>query len=361
MAKQGRTISELAAELERQVAAKKDYLAPADALTVRPNDTNEDVVIDGLNGASYPITAYAHGQVAEYVGIPKAYYDRTRAEHPMLLAENVNTWLRDKSGDKRLVRTLDGNVRAFLSDRYRPLENADLAQAVLPKLVENSVQIISAEITETRLYIKGILPSLSESFDERLENGGRREAVLISAITISNSEVGAGALRIEPSVFTTYCRNLAVVAAAAMKKYHVGRGLEVMEDFSIFTDATRKQDDLAFWMKVQDTVGVAFNADAFHRAIESIRGAHENRIESDNLAKVVEVATKRFALPDGLRNNVLTALAAGNDLSQWGLSQAFTNVANNVRDYELATELEHVGGKVIALPATDWKAIATAA
>jgi len=373
VAKQGKSITELAAELERQRDSKKDYLAPVAALTLQA--FVRAVEVRGLNGSSYPLTPYAHGQVAEYVGIPKAYYDRTLAAHPALLADSVNTWLGDKADDKRLVRTLDGNVRAWLSNRYRPLDNADLAEAILPTLVERKVEIISSEITETRFYIKGILPDLSDTIADGLQWGSghtavapqfrsvdqRRESKIVAAITITNSEVGAGSLKVEPSVFTTWCTNLAVIAQAAMRKYHVGRGFDLAEDFSIFTDKTRQADDLAFWLKVKDTVGAAFAEDQFRAAIASIRQAAETRIESDDLPKVVEVATTRLALPEGLRSPILTALAQGGDFSKWGLAQAVTNVANRVADYDLATDLEHVGGKIIDLGDKDWKVISQAA
>ena len=51
------------------------------------------------------------------------------ADAPMLLADNANRWLKDKGEDRRLIRTLDGKARALLSDKYRPLENEDLAEA----------------------------------------------------------------------------------------------------------------------------------------------------------------------------------------------------------------------------------------
>ena len=370
MAKQGKSIAELAQELERQANSKHDYVAPVERLTFSEGTVgggsipeSRSLVVSGLNGNTLALNNTAHGQLAEYAGIPKAYYDRTLREHPNLLAANVNTWVGDKKGDKRLVRTLDGNVRAWLSDRYRPLDNFDLAQAVLPKLIEHEVQVISSEVTENRLYIKGILPALSDSFDAGLGQGhsALRKTVVVSAITISNSEVGLGALKVEPSVFTTWCTNLAVIAAAAMRKYHVGRGLEIDEDFSIFTDKTRQLDDAAFWAKVVDTVGAAFNEETFRKAVESLRGAAETPIVSQDIVKVVEVTTKRFTLPESLRSPIVTALAQGGDFSKWGLAQAVTNVANNAPDYELATELEHVGGKIIDLGPADWKVIAEAA
>jgi hypothetical protein len=60
----------------------------------------------------------------------------------------------------------------------------------------------------------------------------------VAAIVISNSEIGNGTLRVEPSVFTTWCTNLAVMAQAAMKKYHVGRAFEADTNLEIFRDET---------------------------------------------------------------------------------------------------------------------------
>ena len=56
-----------------------------------------------------------------------------RTEQPQLLDRNVNTWLQS-DGDRRMIRTLDGQVRAVLSDRISWLDNFDLAENVLPIL-----------------------------------------------------------------------------------------------------------------------------------------------------------------------------------------------------------------------------------
>ena len=46
------------------------------------------------------------------------------------------------------------------------------------------------------------------------------------------------------------------------------------------------------------------------------------------------------------------------DLSVWGLANAVTRTAEDVADYDRATELEATGGRVIELPRADWRAIA---
>jgi len=290
---------------------------------------------------------------------------------PQLLASNINTWLRADPENKRMIRTLDGQVRAVLTPKFRPLDNFELAQAVLPKLMGMGVQVMSAELTETRMYIKGILPSLSDELPAGATWGTGHTAVaeyrgntpgkVVAAIVVSNSEVGAGTLRVEPSVFTTWCTNLAIIKAAAMKKYHVGRSFEADANWEVFRDATREADDRAFFLKVADVTEAAFNLDVFRAAVAQIRDAAAQPIVSKELPKVVEVAVKRLALPVSTQGSILTHLARGGDLSKWGLSSAITATANDYDDYEGATDLERAGGEVLAMARRDWDAIATAA
>jgi hypothetical protein len=79
---------------------------------------------------------------------------------------------------------------------------------------------------------------------------------------------------------------------------------------------------------------------------------------------VEEVITKveeMYALPQALHGGILNELVKAGDLSQWGLSNALTALANSTADYEEATTLEEVGGDILALPPHDWNKIAVAA
>lgn len=377
MANPGMGLAKLSDELTRQRTSRHDYLAKTEVLSIVPGNglraptpPDERVAMQITNGKRerFGITALGHDQLGQYVGIPAAYYDRMLAERPDLLADNVNGWLSEKK-EKRLIRTLDGRVRAVLSDRYRALDNFDLMKAVLPVLDKRKVQVISASVTETRLYVKAILPDLSEPLpagrfwlDGHSSIGtDKRESRIVAAITISNSEVGAGALAVVPSVFETWCTNLATMREAAMRKYHVGRALDNGDgDTSdIYKDDTRKADDRALWLKVRDVTEAAFAKDQFALAIGRIKGAVEEPIESDDLPAVIEVLGKEFDLPEALDKVLLKNLIQRADTSRWGLVSAVTMSANKQTDYELATDLEEIGGTILNDDRV-WKTIATA-
>lgn len=133
--KSGLTIVEMAQQIERQSKLKQDYLLDTRRLQVEPFgsqlylhtfDDHDDPLVEPLE-----INQIAHRQIGTHLKIPAAYYDRMLSDYPELLAENVNSWFQ-REPTQRMVRTLDGTVRAFLSNRYRRIDNLDIAEIVLP-------------------------------------------------------------------------------------------------------------------------------------------------------------------------------------------------------------------------------------
>lgn len=354
----GINLVDLAKELERQIETRKDYVSKTSAITmVAGAFTTEPRLTVGTEQAM-EITSLAHDQLAQYVGIPRPYYDRMQAERADLLATNVNTWLRAKGADdKRLVRTLEKRVRALLSDSYRPLDNYDLASAVVPIFKDRGVKVISNGLTETRMYIKGILPDLSIGLD-KLGLGEASEAY-VAAVTIGNSELGAGSLTVEAGFYVTKCRNLAVFKGSGMRKHHVGRAFGDLDgDFTeFFKDDTRAQDDKALWLKVRDVVAAALSEDVFKQRAQMVAASHDDKIASPDLPAVVEVTLKRYGLPEALSARVQSTIEDKYDLTRYGLSAALTEVSGRLKDYALSTQLESVGGEIITLDPSQWKVI----
>jgi hypothetical protein len=348
--KTGLSLSELASEIERQANTKRDFIAPARELAMEAEPTGLAVRVNGHG--SFGVNETAHAQFAERLSIPKTYYDRMLTQAPELLTSNVNHWLQAQP-DRKMVRTLDGNIRAFLSDRYRPLDNFDLAECVLPAILQNNCRVESSALTERRLYIKAVT--------ERLQADIKVGDTVQAGIVISNSEIGLGSIKVEPMIYRLVCSNGMISADHSMRKYHVGRNAgegSLAEEF--FKDATRRADDKAFWMKVRDVVEGSFREDVFNRLVDGMRDATQKQITGDPV-KVVEVAQKHFGFTDSERGGILTHLIKGGDLSQYGLLNAVTRASQDVPDYDRATELERAGGQVIELSSKDWKAIAEAA
>jgi hypothetical protein len=344
--KNGKNLSELATELERQAASKKDYLADTRRLHLEVRD--DSLVLEGVNGGMQ-LRDSAHQQLSATLAIPKPYYDRLLKNAPDLLVRNVNHWF-EREPSNRLVRTMDGKVRAVLSSSYRPLDNIDLATAVLPKLGQLEAQVLSSEITESRFYLKAVT--------QRIQGQVKVGDVIQAGVAISNSEIGQGSLRVEALDYRLACLNGAI-RESAIRKAHLGRGhQDAIEDArEYFRDATREADDKAFFLKVQDATAAMFDPSRFMLRIEQYKEASERKIEADPV-KVVEVTAKRFGLNETEKSGVLQHLIRGGDLSAWGVMNAITRQAQDVDSYDRSTELEAVGPKVIELSPSEWKTLA---
>ena len=368
MAHAGQGLQSLAAELQAQVDAREDYLAPQGKLVAVVSDEGEvRLRIDGAKskfGDDFGIKPHAHGQLAAELEIPKRYYDLMLAKRPELLTENLNGWFQHDPSNARKLRTLSGDLRGVLSPKHRSLDNVEFASHILPRLHELEADIISAQLTETRLYIKAVLPKLSDEIPRGLTLGQGRNALdrgtIIAAVTASNSDVGAGSLRFDRGAFTTFCTNLATILSK-MRKTHVGRTIESDDTWAILSNEARAADDHAFWLRLRDVAADAFDIESFRKAVAQLRVAADNVIEGE-LVAVVDKAVEQLALPPATSTGILDFLTKGGDLTQWGLSSAITRVAaqDTSLDYDTVTQLERAGGTVALMARSEFKAIGTA-
>ncbi len=341
--KSNMTLNELAAEITRQAEQRKDYIAPTDKL--RPVVVAEqDVYLGGMNGQALPLTDHAHGQMATRLGIPMRYYRRMQAEEPTLLAHNIDTWLR-KQGDRVMVRTLDGQVRAIMSDKYQPFDHNLMLNAALPALHEagRNMEITSLVLTDRRMYLQVV--------DHRREGEVKPGDVVRAGFVLSNSEIGEGAFSMEDMVWRLVCSN-GLVQGKALNRYHVGRRAETGEDGVAYAADTQRADAQALLLKLRDTLQHVLSPEAFERRLLTLREAAGMQITRP-LTEVVEVTAKQLTLNESEANNVLQFLARGGDFSKWGLVNAITRTAQEV-DGDRAYELERAAGGVIEMSQGDW-------
>lgn len=356
--KNGLSLVQLAETVTAQQERKKDYVA-----STRHMNMNAEGKLRIGDDIEVQVNRHAHTQIAQHLGIPQKYYDLMKSEAPDLLATNVNTWFA-KNDATRMVRTLDGNCRAVLSNGYRAMENFDLCEAAIPVLHDAGVAIMSCSITETRLYIKAVDKSVCEKLPAGAKFGDGSHHIiraLSPAITISNSEVGCGALSVLTGVYDGFCTNLATFGERSLRKYHVGSKHEIGDDtYQLLSDKTKRLTDAALWSQVRDVVKAAFDRAKFDAIVHELKAAQADEITGD-VAKVVEITAKNYHMTEDERGSVLRHLIKGGDLSRFGLHNAITRTAEDLGDYDRASEFERTGGKIIELPRSEWSAILKAA
>ena len=334
----------------------KDFLVSTSKLAM--DDAGQ---LGFANGTShkFALNNWSSGQLASYTDIPKGYFDRIKAEDPKLFAKNVNHGLQRKPvSEQRMVRTLDGNVRAFVSNKFRRgLGNFELLEANLPILLENGFEVKSSELTEKRLYVKAVTPKVKAEI--------KVGDVVNFGIVLSNSDVGAGEFKLETFIYRLSCLN-GMVGQKLSSARHITRAISGGEEASeLFSDKTLNLSDAAFFSGMRDLFLNAIDPKNFDLAVNSIREAADRKIKNTDLEQVVELAMANTKVQgEHIKHGILAALMTGNEgagLTQWGLANSFTRAAQDTGiTYDAATELERAGGQIIELGASQWKNIAEA-
>ena len=351
--KQGRALPEVLTELQRQNTAKQDFIGPAQAFHLEPDGRTFSISHTASGQQEvFGTTDLFHRQVGSALGIPAKYYDMMKKQKPELLAENVNTWFGDRD-QSYMIRSMDyGNgrvARALLSDRYRRIDNLEIASAVLPLFAgQEGMEVISCEVTENRLYLKIV--------NHRLEMacvGDRVQA----GVLISNSEVGLGAVSVQPLVYTLACTNGMVVSSLGERKTHVGRAAKAMEDsFFLYSDETKEAEDKAFMLKLRDTTLAAIEEARFAQIVGKLEESNNARI-TGRVQDVIELTGKAFDLNQPEQDSILNYLIQGGNLSLYGLSNAITRASQDVESYDRATALEGIGWQVATMEPAQWREI----
>jgi Domain of unknown function (DUF932) len=344
----GIDIEDLARKIKANQAQKFDLIADTAKLTVQAQ-ADKVLVMEVPDHGTFPIQPIAHSQIGARTQIPAKYYDRMRIEAPDLLATNVNAWFRINP-EKRMLRMLGGDNRAFLSNRYQRIENDEIAEVALPILFDlPGVEIPSCEVTDSRLYIHFTVPTIRGEV--------RKGDVVQAGGIISNSEVGLGSVSVAEMIWRLVCLN-GMKTGETFRRYHVGRQVDSSE--ALWAEDTQKADDRAVLLKVRDMVRAVVDETRFRSTLDRLRGLNEGKVTGDP-AKAIEVLAQKIGATEGERGGILTALIEGGDLSRWGLLNAVTAQAHRAKDYDRAVEFEAMGGALIDLPKADWKEILEAA
>ena len=346
--KTGLSLVDLARKIEANSQLKRDFIVDTARSTVQ---VQQDGVIamelpDGHG--SFPLLPLPHRQIAAHTNIPAKYYDRMREDASDLLATNVNAWFRINP-TKRMFRTLGGDGRALLSNRYQRIENEKIAEVALPVLADfPEVKIVSAEVTDARLYIQAVVPTIQGEVRARKVGD-----VVQAGVVISNSEVGLGRVDVSELDYRLWCLNGAV-GESLFKRTHVGRQIDDNE--ALWADDTRKADDDVLVLKIRDMVKAALDEARFRARLDRMNGLAQVQITGD-VTQAVEVMSQIVSVNEAEKGSILKSLINGGDLSAWGLLNAVTHQAHTAPDYDRCVELEAMGGKLLNLASTEWKRV----
>jgi len=322
-------LQSLIEELERQKPLKQDE--PVNSSQIRMVLVENQPRFQIKENDSFSITEPCHSQIAEKLEIPLKYYHRMDWETPELLAENVNTWLK-RSEKEFFIRRLGDSVRAFLSDRYRVIDHLDVLYCALNELQSHEAEIEGCFLSETEMNIKVKSQKLRDFVRHK-------DDLIMGGIFLTNSETGHKALRVEPRLFRVRCSNGMIVEEMVTREIHIGNGDEIYDE--------------VIYLSIRRSIRELFGR--FGEIVLLLKESTEVKIKSPQ--KVIQNVVEQYKLSESQKANILMAFGAEPEYDQYGIANAVTLAAQKEESWEKSVELEKLGGKLVALPMEEFKAL----
>jgi hypothetical protein len=389
-AKSPEAIGKVIQRLDAIKASKKDYLAPAKALRfIGSKDDGIHAELDPsgtvgfLPPLQFGIRKRAHIQLAAKLGIHGHYARRMREEAPDLLATNLNYWA-EQDNRQVLVRTLDGDIRALLSDRYRMLDSASLFYHGYEAVKEVGGTVVQVDLTDDSFYLRALVPdweerierakglaraasgegSMFDGFDDRggihyspvdapigerkagggnqaLRDAGRQNDTFVPGIVISNSETGMGSVRVEPIAFQPYCTNTAIFGES-LTRAHLGPKHDLQ---GLLSDETIDAENKALWLGIRDVIKATFDRDAFKAMVAKFSAADHEQLEEPT--KAVEQVVDHYDLSAETKERIYNEMITEGDATVFGLVNALTAIGRDEPNPERAVEFERQGADLL--------------
>lgn len=349
---QHKTIEQLGAELDRQTAAKHDYLVPSSKIEI----LDKNGVKLGSRPETFAPTGWYHAQVAKLTDFPQKFYDTVMQENQAEWAALVNARMHSRPA-KQLVRTLDGNARAILSNGYFLVEHSDVARAIINAVgTQKGWEIVAGEVTDSRLYLKVLTPQVRDVKSLSVNDTVR------FGFTITNSEVGMGAYEARHYRHWLRCRNGAI-GESMLRKVHMGQRISGYGDDAeeIFSDRTKNLVYATLMSQTQDLIKHIASPVFADRAVAKLTDAIERPIVGD-VQEVVVATGKQFGLGINEGKGVLDAIIKqGLGTTQYALGNAITQMAQDLENYDRRFEVESIGNDVLELDGGAWQKLLKAA
>lgn len=279
----------------------------------------------------------ALGQAASRVDLPIGYVNDllSRGEWGReLAAKNFSDLFGHLNGDRFLLRSVDGQVRGFLSDHYRRLDARPILDSFLGGVMKFGATPVDGMVTETKVSVKVVLPYIFEPIPN--------EVMLVGA-EYENSDFGNGALTMNTFVDRLWCTNFAR-SESLLRQIHLGARLG--ENIA-FSQRTYNLDTRTMASAISDMVEQALSPKSVNDYMALVKAANEKKIEGNQVTEFMKKNLNKAeaqAATEAFNGADVEQLPAGN--SVWRMSNALSFIAKNAEP-ERAQELQRLAGAVL--------------
>jgi hypothetical protein len=222
-------------------------------------------------------------QVTERAGMPSGRkmidWLNEDPEGPRWLADVMNLKYERQEQKKYLVRSVNQQVRGFLSNRYMPLRSPPIVKSFMEGLAEHGALPIKAQAFDTKFYIKTILPHVFEPLPGE---------VMLFGLSLKNSDFGDGKLEVAGFIHRLRCTNL-MMTEDGFSRVHLGSVLG--ENVELSTKTIELQTEAAC-SATKDIVNNTFAPVYVRQKMERIKALSEEKVDADNVIEALRKASK---------------------------------------------------------------------
>ena len=302
---------------------------------------DEPAVTVEAGGAPMTIHKHALAQLSSKAGIPGHYLTDLVASPETWKRELAARTLGDFYGrselaaSRHLVRSVGGQVRGFLSDKYRRLDSRPLLDAFGEECQGLGAVPVEGTATDTRVAMKAYLPIVFEPV---------KNEVMCLGVEWSNSDFGAGKHALRAFIFRLWCAN-GCTMEDSLSQVHLGGKLS---DTIEFSSRTYELDTRTSVSALRDVIRATLGEPGVNTLLDTIKRADEKKVEWKSVSTLLGkklLKEELKAVRDAFESDDVINLPAGK--SAWRMSNAVSWIAGKVEDTDRKLELQRLAGELI--------------
>jgi hypothetical protein len=292
---------------------------------------------DALRG----VHRHARRQLCDRLGIPNQYADdlcvsgEGSAWRRNLFGQTLREHL-DHAGERFLMRSVDGQVRGVLSDKFRRLDGRPMLDAFVAGCKAIGAVPTEGVATDLRYSVRAIIPTILEPIPGEY---------MVAGLSQTNSDFGAGQYAVSAFMLRLVCLN-GMVGESGIKQVHLGGRLPQNVELSA---ETYRKDTLTMVSATGDVVRALLGPAAIEKRMDIIRKAATTETDSAAMFKKIGALLskgEKEAVKQAYEGDDVLMLPAGQ--TAYRFSNALSWVANSVKDEERKLDLQAAAGAIIA-------------
>ena len=282
---------------------------------------------------SKSFSEHSFSQLCSKLGIPANYmYSCAKRGNLSLAEDNFNSWLETYNRDL-FIRMYKDNVRGILSSRYSKFDTPEV------------IDVVSQCTRGLGLRVKGFFLN-EERFHARLiqqEKMNVNGEDLFAGIQIDSSDVGRNVLSVNFFIFKQICSNGLCISKGNANLFTQRHVNICSDDFK----AALKESLKCLPELIAEYAGIIESCTTSYKLVNGIlRPNTDKELADAELQKLIESIRRKTRLPDDGAEKVILISQNKYDLSDWGIINGITEVA---QDYTLERriELERIAGGLL--------------